>query len=175
MIGKVLLAVLGLIAGVLCALFYQGVPITNFFTGPQSLFTQIQGAWANLPDLAKTVIVTGIPAAIVTFMAWTKSRAMQKLQQVQQEATLQIGQMEGEKFEALQNNLSVQQRNVQLEQQIAGLQQANRNATALQEANTNLQKQVEKLMLEKSEAERLFGDKYVEQVKKAIEESKRLP
>lgn len=56
--------------------------------------------WASLPSpLQKLVLAlpTLISTAFMTFFAWTKLRAMQKLQQVEQQANADITQLSGEK------------------------------------------------------------------------------
>ena len=72
----------------------------------------------------------GIPTAFAMFFAWTKTRAMQKLQQTQQQAAEQFNQLRGETVEqqkgftqqigTYQTQLSTQQQQIQsLQSQLA--------------------------------------------------------
>lgn len=102
MIKKLLFVALAFAAGVALGLY---VPVTNLLTIPQPLqsaFTRIQTVWTSLPDIVKTITITGIPTLFVMFFAWTKSRAMQKLDQVKRQVTDQLGQLQGESLEQLQ-------------------------------------------------------------------------
>lgn len=95
----------------------------------QSAITQIQTAWGNIPEpykgIANLSVIGGVPTALMMFFAWTKNRAMQKLQQTRQQASQQItglntqmqalmderdtkiGQLEAE-LEAAKSNTSLQ-------------------------------------------------------------------
>lgn len=61
----------------------------------QPVWTWIQSTWASIPDVIKGAITLGIPSFFAVFFAWTKNRAMQKLQETKQEATQQVTQLTG--------------------------------------------------------------------------------
>jgi len=59
----------------------------------QPAFSRIQTTWTNIPESIRGIILLGIPTAFATFFAWTKTRAMQKLQQTKLQANTQISQL----------------------------------------------------------------------------------
>lgn len=94
--------------------------ITN---GAQPLINfgrSIYSGWASLPQAVQSIILAGIPTLFMLFFAWTKSRAMQKLQQTQQEAT----QLSGEATVAQKQVVSLQTEKQQLENKVTELTQA---------------------------------------------------
>jgi predicted RNase H-like nuclease (RuvC/YqgF family) len=100
-------------------------------------------AWNNLPETLRTLIIGAIPTLFMVFFAWTKTRAMQKLQQVKQEATQQIDQLSGEASDA-KTEVS------QLQKQVETLTVQNM-PTQIQELQTNLT-EAQRMVTEKSQA-----------------------
>lgn len=88
----------------------------------QPTVTQIQTAWSNLPEVVRGVVLLGIPTAFATFFAWTKSRAMQKLQQTQLQAAQQVSGLNTQ-MQSLMDERDTTIRN--LEQQITSLKESN--------------------------------------------------
>jgi len=87
-------------------------PIINIV---QPTITQIQTTWNSIPPQIKGIITLAIPSMFALFFAWSKNRAMQKLQETKQEANQTITQMASENLEAkaqvqnLQNQVSTLQ------------------------------------------------------------------
>lgn len=117
MLKKLLLLILAFTAGFLgysaitgqLGNLYQTVvtttqPIANFFTGitnfVQPTITQIQQTWTSIPDSLRGILIAGIPTLFMVFFAWSKNRAMQKLEETKLQATQQINQIEGEALDA---------------------------------------------------------------------------
>ena len=73
-------------------------------TNLTSLYNTAVSVWTGIPDPIKGIITLGIPSACAIFFAWTKTRAMQKLNETQSTANQQIRQLQGEKLE-LQNQV----------------------------------------------------------------------
>lgn len=99
MIKKLLLFAVFIVVGftaytykdtILASLQSTGVAIQPSIDGLQSRFSQIQTAWTNIPETFRGIILLGIPTVFATFFAWTKTRAMTKLQETQQQASQQI-------------------------------------------------------------------------------------
>ena len=65
----------------------------------QPTITMIQQTWSSIPQWLRTVIIGGIPLMFTMFFAWSKNRAMQKLEQTKLEANQQITQMATETSE----------------------------------------------------------------------------
>jgi len=175
MIKKVLLFLLMLVAGAALSLYIQGVSIPNLITSGiqplQPTFSQVQTAWTNLPDTVKLVTTTGIPAAFVTFFAWTKTRAMQKLEQVKKEATLQLGQLEGEKLEVneakakVEGNLDAYKTRVT--EQTAQITQLETEKTKLNETITQQNSTIQRLQNDLSYGQKAEKDWVTQEIKKA--------
>ena len=92
-------------------------------TSVTTAISNIQTTWASIPNEVKGVVALAIPSAFAVFFAWTKTRAMNKLQQTQLDAQKQFAQMTGEaKTTQEQIKLLMQQKQT-LETQIS--QQAN--------------------------------------------------
>jgi len=95
--------------GLLSQLLMQFSPLTTML---KQGVTQIYVAWTGLPQAVQSIILMGIPTLFAIFFAWTKTRAIQKLQETQQQATSQYTQLSGEKqstetnFQALQAKYS---------------------------------------------------------------------
>ena len=104
MIKKVLLVTVCLIAGVIFGLYLEGVSITTMLSGVpeplQSAVSQVQVAWASIPQSLQGITLAAVPTAFMMFFAWSKTRAMQKLEQVKQTATTQLGELQGANAEA---------------------------------------------------------------------------
>ena len=110
-------------AGILPHLLTKIAPLTTFLR--QGL-TQIYTAWTSLPQTVQSIILAGIPTLFAIFFAWTKTRAMQKAQQTQQQAI----QLSGEKQAYLDQVTTLQQEKAQLTQQL----EANPLSSSLMEA-----------------------------------------
>jgi len=93
----------------LCVIcFFVGFTIflfTNPLTKPlatstaTNIYNTIITKWNTIPDPVKGIITLGIPSLFAIFFAWTKTRAIQKLNETQQLANQKITQVEGEKRE----------------------------------------------------------------------------
>ena len=66
----------------------------------QPTITQIQTTWNSIPPQIKGIITLAIPSMFALFFAWSKNRAMQKLEQTKQEANQTITQLASENLEA---------------------------------------------------------------------------
>ena len=89
------------------------------FAGAKTFFTPVINAWTNLPGAVKNVIMLGIPTLVTLFFAWTKSRAMTKLQQTEQQAATQKTQLTGELSQAQTSAVSALQENAQLKEELS--------------------------------------------------------
>jgi len=133
-------------------------PLVNTF---QPIITQIQHTWTNIPDSIRGIILLGIPSSFAMFFAWTKTRAMQKLQQTQLEANQQITQITGEALETKQ----VLETKVQtLENQVTNMpqqytQQYTQKISDLTSKVTQLEQEKEKLQSEYNLAVRTLAEK----------------
>jgi len=65
----------------------------------QTTFQPLINTWNTIPSPIRNIITMVIPTVCAIFFAWTKSRAMENLQQTQQQAQAQITQVSGEKTE----------------------------------------------------------------------------
>ena len=106
--------------------------------GAKTFFSPIFNAWANLPSSVKNVIMLGIPTLVTLFFAWTKSRAMTKLQQTEQQAATQATQLTGELTQAQATAGSTLQENMNLKSQLAVYEKDGSAVTALKEINSGL-------------------------------------
>lgn len=91
----ILFAVIGGVAYIFLSPYVaSAIPqFTPLITPVQSTLTRIQTTWATIPSTIQAIITLAIPTAAALFFAWTKSRAMDKLQQTQQQAATQIGSL----------------------------------------------------------------------------------
>jgi hypothetical protein len=116
---KALILVAGLALGIMIGLYMYPVSISDINSSLEPFVKFLQETmgkvalwWASIPDIFRGLLLAGIPTVFTLFLAWTKNRAMQKVQQTQQQAQQQIGMMT-EKLSTVQN------RNLQLEQQVS--------------------------------------------------------
>lgn len=73
----------------------------------QPVTTQLQDLWtrwASLPTEMKGILIAGIPTIFTLFFAWSKNRAMQKLQQTQLQAEANLNDLSQQK-RLIQNSL----------------------------------------------------------------------
>jgi hypothetical protein len=97
MLKKLLLvSVVGVVVGVFAYRFIGSLPIVSTL---QPILTPIYNMWTSIPTPIKSLLTLGIPALVTLFFAWSKNRAMQKLEQTQFEASQRVGQLQGEKLE----------------------------------------------------------------------------
>ncbi len=95
MIKQVLIiVVVAVVAGLIVYQYVGALPLTETL---QPVWTRLQETWANIPGTVKSIITLAVPSAFAMFFMWTKTRAMQKLQETQQQASQQINQLQGEK------------------------------------------------------------------------------
>lgn len=142
--------------------YYYRTPILNSLnpiTQPlQSAITQIQTAWANIPEpykgYANLGVVGGIPAALMMFFAWTKTRAMQKLEETKQWATQQVTDF-NTRIQSVtdERNTKIQELEAQLTN--TSNPQLESWVTTLQQTIQDKDKEIEKLIAERNEAERV--------------------
>jgi hypothetical protein len=81
---------------------YMNNWIPAWLNGVQQLLTLIYTAWISIPQTLRELIMgltTTISTVLASFFAWTKIRAMGKLQETKIQASQQITQLEGEKGE----------------------------------------------------------------------------
>lgn len=81
-------------AAILVYVYFGVIPLPSLL---QTGFTKAQALWATIPSTIQNIIQIGIPTLFATFFAWTKVRAMDKLQQTKLQASQTITQLEGEK------------------------------------------------------------------------------
>lgn len=176
MLKHLLLFVIVAVASFAVTLYFINPPVLQYVIGHLANLTKpLQQVGERIPSQWHGIITMAVPTAFAVFFAWTKMRAMTKLQQVQQQASMQIDQVQGEKQV--------------LEQQLAdttagGVEQLIRQRDSAQSLVTNLQGQVSQLkgQIQGVEAERdkllasnsgAYG--VVAEVKKVIEDSKKVP
>ena len=96
-----------------------------------------------------------IPTGFATFFMWTKSRAMQKLQQTQQQATQKIGEVQNKLLTVSTEKESLTRVNQSLEQQLTSSTTLQTKITELTEKLAAKTKQVDTITAERNEAERI--------------------
>jgi hypothetical protein len=111
----------------------------SLFEGSKQLFSPIINGWNSLPSSVRSVVMLGIPTLAATFFAWTKSRAMTKLQQTEQQAATQATQLTGQLTQAQATAGSTLQENMDLKSQLAVYEKDGDAVTALKEINMDLQ------------------------------------
>ena len=136
----------------------QVTSLTQPLTG---IVNQAQTTWATIPSSIQGVVMLGIPTAAALFFAWTKSRAMEKLQQTQQIAATKIGELQGETLNAVSENTTLKQTLQLKDQQIATYEQAKADVAVAQQKTEDYKIQVETLTGERNQAERMFKLKYL--------------
>ena len=87
-------------------------------TSVTTTISSIQTTWASIPNEVKGVVALAIPSAFAVFFAWTKTRAMNKLQQTQLDARQQFTRMSGQANEAQAQIKLLDQQKTSLQQQI---------------------------------------------------------
>ena len=105
----------------------------------KGFFQPLINGWNSLPSSIRSVIMLGIPTLAATFFAWTKSRAMQKLNETQAQAAAQATQLTGELTQAQATAGSTLQENMNLKSQLAVYEKDGDAVTALKEINSDLQ------------------------------------
>ena len=105
----------------------------------KGFFQPLINGWNSLPSSVRSVIMLGIPTLAATFFAWTKSRAMQKLNETQAQAAAQATQLTGELTHAQATAGSTLQENMNLKSQLAVYEKDGDAVTALKEINSELQ------------------------------------
>lgn len=86
--------------GVLPQLVKQVSPYTTPIVDTvKPVATAIYNGWISIPSPVRSILLAGIPTLFAIFFAWTKTRAMKKLQETQ----LQTQQVLGEKQQTLQH------------------------------------------------------------------------
>lgn len=114
----------------------------------KTAFSPVINAWNTLPGSVKSVIMLGIPTLITLFFAWTKNRAMLKLQETKAEAAaaesfaLEKQSQTSEMGDALTQEI---QKTQTLETQLAVYEKDGDAVTALKEINTDLRLENESL------------------------------
>lgn len=122
----------------------------NVITQPlQSAFTQIQNAWGNIPEpwrgYLNLSVIGGVPAALMMFFAWTKTRAMNKLQQIKNQAQSLVSEKIAVEQESQQKDATIMdltQRLETAEQQNQSFTGLTRETEQLKEANKTLETRV---------------------------------
>lgn len=98
-------------------------------------FAPLIAWWNSIPSWLRGIITMGIPVFFAIFFAWTKTRAMNKLQQTEIEAQAKLNQMEGQTTTAQKYAETMQAQKTDLEKQVANSQQ---NLANLQNEHTSL-------------------------------------
>ena len=122
--------------GSLPQLTQQGLSLLGEIKG---FFQPLINGWNSLPSSIRSIIMLGIPTLAATFFAWTKSRAMQKLNETKAEAAAQATQLSGELTQAQATAGSTLQENMNLKSQLAVYEKDGDAVTALKEINMDLQ------------------------------------
>lgn len=150
-IKKVLLiALVGVVIGIVIWPFIGAIPIVSTL---QPIFTQALAAWESLPNMVKGLITLGIPSILAIFFAWTKTRAMDKLQQTKLEATSHVNQIQGEANEQIS---VLQQENETLRNQAGeGVTELATKLSTAETTITSQQTEINRLTTRVNEAEHL--------------------
>jgi len=136
-------------------------PLQPIITPSQSIVTRIQTMWSTIPSAIQGIVLLGLASAPTLFFAWTKSRAMDKLQQTQQQAATKIGELQGETLNAVSENTTLKQTLELKDQQIATYEQAQTSATQFTTQIDAQKQQIETLTGERNQMQRLFESKYL--------------
>ena len=141
----------------------------SFFEGAKQLFTPIINGWNSLPSSIRSVIMLGIPTLAATFFAWTKSRAMTKLQQTEQQAATQATQLTGELSQAQTSAVSALQENTKLKEELQVYKAGNSAVAEFKDLMVqkdakieNLEAQVKQLITERNTIQREYDNKFKE-------------
>lgn len=117
----------------------------------QSIYTR----WTNLPQAAQSIILAGVPTLFMVFFAWTKTRAMKKVEETELQSRIQYNQLTGEIGEAKQQLEVLENQKAELQSQVKAYADGNEainTLTANLEEATNLvtqkQRQIERLQRE---------------------------
>ena len=126
--------------------FHDSIPI---WVGEfKQLVTPLYTAWMKIPGALQTLIVGAIPTALMFFFAWTKSRAMQKLEETKQQASQTTQQMEGMKEGAQQTTGAIVDKVSELKDQLHDGEEAYQNLlgekSLLEKQVTSLSGQLER-------------------------------
>lgn len=136
----------------------QFTSLTQPLTG---IVNQAQTTWATIPSSIQGVVMLGIPTAAALFFAWTKSRAMDKLQQTQQQAATKIGELQGETLNAVSENTTLKQTLQVKDQQIATYENAQADVAAAQQKVEAMKANNLRLQGSVTQSERMFKLKYL--------------
>lgn len=109
----------------------------------KNIFQPVVNAWNGLPSSVRSIIMLGIPTLAATFFAWTKSRAMTKLQQTEQKAATQATQLTGDLSDAEHSARTTLQENIGLKTKLAVYEKDGDAVTALKTINTDLQAKID--------------------------------
>ena len=130
----------------------QGLsPIANALA---PFISNVQNTWATIPEAYKGILIAGVPTAFTLFFAWSKSRAMQKLQQTQLEAKQKIA---GVNEQLLNTNIMNQglQKQVETYQQMPAIPNLSGMVSTLQDQLLAKQAELDSLQTEFNLLERL--------------------
>jgi len=111
----------------------------------KNVFQPIINAFNSIPSELKMILVSGIAGAVSLFMMWTKTRAITKLQQTEQQAAAQATQLTGELTQAQTTAGSTLTENMNLKNQLAVYEKDGDAVTALKEINVDLQGKIDGL------------------------------
>ena len=87
-------------------LFFSPFSLNDVIQWASNILSPLYHTWTAIPEALRAIILTAFAAIPTLFFAWTKARAMNKLEEVKQQASTQVNQLEGEKKE-LQNQLTL--------------------------------------------------------------------
>lgn len=188
MIKKLLLFVVFIAVGFM-AYSYRGTILNSFnglsgvtqpiITTLQSAFNRVQTAWSTIPSTIQGIVLLGIPTAFATFFAWTKSRAMQQLQQTQLEAKAQLTQLGGEAIEQNQQIETLENQAIEYEEQVTSqiteLGELKAELTSDEEIIKKLEKDIVTVRAEANALSHLDQDKVADLVVQKLRDARRVP
>lgn len=116
---------------------------------------QVVASWNNLPEVYRGLMIAGIPTLFTLFFAWSKSRAMQKLQQTQLETQQKISGMNDQLLSSRITNTQLQKQ-VQAYQNMPQSVDLSSTVSSLQQDKLTLQQENQRLINEMNSMERTY-------------------
>lgn len=169
----VILIALCFVAGVAITFFTGFNPltaITNFVASPTDTLSSITETLTHHWQL----LVSGVTGFAGAFTIFSKVYGSMKQKKQEAQELLQ-GQLSETDEAKAKVDAELDATKMVLTEQTATITEAEANLTQTQQALSAKQAEVDRLIIEKNEAQRLFGERYVDDVEKAIEKSKRVP
>lgn len=142
-------------------------------TAPKLLVTfmqQIPMHIQNLTGWVQTHLTAIIPTAagVGTITTLLYNQVYKKAKEkTEQQATEKVTTMQSELLKVTTEKQAAEQTSQQLQTQLSSLQDATKNVTELQNTVASQKKEIDKLIAERNEAERIFKQKYFPQAEEA--------